>query len=206
MYTEAEFTFYLILYLMLFINASVFSLLVMWFLLQFLVLFSLFWIIRFSFIQFYPLNSLSRISLALNIITSPPIPLLPSPLQIMLYNIPLPQPFISNLKKTCIKSTLKLGSYLKIPYFCTRFPREESLSYLTNCKSVNQVKTKNKKTSKKFWKQQHKVLIFALRFAKKPVYPQFLHLVPSFPFDKRALERAKRKAEKKLFQTFGSFK
>ena len=97
--------------------------------------------------------SLSRISLALNIIMSPPIPLLPSPLQIMLYNIPLPQPFIPNLKKTCIKSTLKLGSYLKIPYFCTRFPREESLSYLTNCKSVNQVKTKNKKTSKKFWKQ-----------------------------------------------------
>ena len=202
MYTEAEFTFYLILYLMLFINASVFSLLVMWFLFQFLVLFSLFWIIRFSFIQFYPLNSLSLS----NIIMSPPIPLLPSPLQIMLYNIPLPQPFIPNLKKTCIKSTLKLGSYLKIPYFCTRFPREESLSYLTNCKSVNQVKTKNKKTSKKFWKQQHKVLIFALRFAKKPVYPSSFILSLLSLSIREPQKEPREKLKKKLFQTFGSFK
>lgn len=112
----------------------------------------------------------------------------------MFYNIVMDQHFRKFLQKSSKKEFNIFGRYTKRAYFCTRFPREESLTELTCWKGVIGPEEKNKKTSEKFWRIINKVLIFALRFAKKKV-GTFLSYILSLSH-RESEKWVKRKVEK----------
>ena len=73
----------------------------------------------------------------------------------------------SDYKKIIRKKRYIFVLYPEREYFCTRFPREESLDENDLVIKRRTACLKNKKTSEKFWNINKKVLIFAVRFAKK---------------------------------------
>ena len=136
-----------------------------------------------------------------NIIMCPfPSPTFPFPI-INYQNLPLPQPFTFLFNFFSKKSPFIFVSYLLMPYFCIRFPRDGQHLILTCCNGVGPALQNNKNNFLFIWIIIIKVVIFAVRFAERGPLVVF-----SFPFAQRGLEIKDGHWEKKLPKTFGSLK
>ena len=155
----------------------------------------------------FPLNSLfsPQFPSLLHLLSLPfaTIPLFPLPDKFPLYNIimcpfsspafpfsiinyqnlPLPQPFTFLFKIFSKKSPFIFVSYLLMPYFCIRFPRDGQHLILTCCNGVGPALQNNKNNFLFIWIIIIKVVIFAVRFAERGPLAVF-----SFPFAQRGLE------------------
>ena len=98
-------------------------------------------------------------------------------------NLPLPQPFTFLFKIFSKKSPFIFVSYLLMPYFCIRFPRDGQHLILTCCNGVGPALQNNKNNFLFIWIIIIKVVIFAVRFAERGPLA-----VSSFPFAQRGLE------------------
>ena len=98
-------------------------------------------------------------------------------------NLPLPQPFTFLFKIFSKKSPFIFVSYLLMPYFCIRFPRDGQHLILTCCNGVGSALQNNKNNFLFIWIIIIKVVIFAVRFAERGPLAVF-----SFPFAQRGLE------------------
>ena len=98
-------------------------------------------------------------------------------------NLPLPQPFTFLFKIFSKKSPFIFVSYLLMPYFCIRFPRDGQHLILTCCNGVGFALKNNKNNFLFIWIIIIKVVIFAVRFAERGPLVVF-----SFPFAQRGLE------------------
>ena len=98
-------------------------------------------------------------------------------------NRPLPQPFTFLFKIFSKKFPFIFVSYLLMPYFCIRFPRDGQHLILTCCNGVGPALQNNKNNFLFIWIIIIKVVIFAVRFAERG--PLFVF---SFPFAQRGLE------------------
>ena len=98
-------------------------------------------------------------------------------------NLPLPQPFTFLFKIFSKKSPFIFVSYLLMPYFCIRFPRDGQHLILTCCNGVGPALQNNKNKFLFIWIIIIKVVIFAVRFAERGPLA-----VSSFPFAQRGLE------------------
>ena len=118
-----------------------------------------------------------------NIIMCPfPSPTFPFPI-INYQNLPLPQAFTFLFNFFSKKSPFIFVSYLLMPYFCIRFPRDGQHLILTCCNGVGPALQNNKNNFLFIWIIIIKVIIFAVRFAEwGPL------AVSSFPFAQRGLE------------------
>ena len=116
-------------------------------------------------------------------------------------NRPLPQPFTFLFKIFSKKSPFIFVSYLLMPYFCIRFPRDGQHLILTCCNGVGRALQNNKNNFLFIWIIIIKVVIFAVRFAERGPLA-----VSSFPFAQRGLEIKDGHFKKKLPKTFGSLK
>ena len=116
-------------------------------------------------------------------------------------NRPLPQPFTFLFNFFSKKSPFIFVSYLLMPYFCIRFPRDGQHLILTCCNGVGPALQNNKNNFLFIWIIIIKVVIFAVRFAERGPLAVF-----SFPFAQRGLEIKDGHWEKKLPKTFGSLK
>ena len=96
---------------------------------------------------------------------------------------PLPQPFTFLFKIFSKKSPFIFVSYLLMPYFCIRFPRDGQHLILTCCNGVGPALQNNKNNFLFIWIIIIKVVIFAVRFAERGPLAVF-----SFPFAQRGLE------------------
>ena len=148
-------------------------------------------------------------------------PLFPLPYKFPLYNIimcpfpsptfsfsiidyqnrPLPQPFTFLFKIFSKKSPFIFVSYLLMPYFCIRFPRDGQHLILTCCNGVGPALQNNKNNFLFIWIIIIKVVIFAVRFAERGPLAVF-----SFPFAQRGLEIKDGHWEKKTSQNIWQFK
>ena len=81
-------------------------------------------------------------------------------------NLPLPQPFTFLFKIFSKKSPFIFVSYLLMPYFCIRFPRDGQHLILTCCNGVGPALQNNKNNFLFIWIIIIKVVIFAVRFAE----------------------------------------
>lgn len=116
-------------------------------------------------------------------------------------NRPLPQPFTFLFKIFSKKSPFIFVSYLLMPYFCIRFPRDGQHLILTCCNGVGPALQNNKNNFLFIWIIIIKVVIFAVRFAERGSLSD-----TSFPFAQRGLEIKGGHWEKKLPKTFGGLK
>ena len=98
-------------------------------------------------------------------------------------NRPLPQPFTFLFKIFSKKSPFIFVSYLLMPYFCIRFPRDGQHLILTCCNGVGPALQNNKNNFLFIWIIIIKVVIFAVRFAERGSLSD-----TSFPFAQRGLE------------------
>ena len=98
-------------------------------------------------------------------------------------NLPLPQPFTFLFKIFSKKSPFIFVSYLLMPYFCIRFPRDGQHLILTCCNGVGPALQNNKNNFLFIWIIIIKVVIFAVRFAERGSLSD-----TSFPFAQRGLE------------------
>lgn len=98
-------------------------------------------------------------------------------------NLPLPQPFTFLFNFFSKKSPFIFVSYLLMPYFCIRFPRDGQHLILTCCNGVGRALQNNKNNFLFIWIIIIKVVIFAVRFAERGPLAVF-----SFPFAQRGLE------------------
>ena len=98
-------------------------------------------------------------------------------------NPPLPQPFTFLFKIFSKKSPFIFVSYLLMPYFCIRFPRDGQHLILTCCNGVGPALQNNKNNFLFIWIIIIKVVIFAVRFAERGSLSD-----TSFPFAQRGLE------------------
>ena len=130
-----------------------------------------------------------------------PSPTFPFPI-INYQNLPLPQSFTFLFKIFSKKSPFIFVSYLLMPYFCIRFPRDGQHLILTCCNGVGPALQNNKNKFLFIWIIIIKVVIFAVRFAERGPLA-----VSSFPFAQRGLEiKDGHFFKKKLPKTFGSLK
>ena len=81
-------------------------------------------------------------------------------------NLPLPQLFTFLFKIFSKKSPFIFVSYLLMPYFCIRFPRDGQHLILTCCNGVGRALQNNKNNFLFIWIIIIKVVIFAVRFAE----------------------------------------
>lgn len=117
-------------------------------------------------------------------------------------NLPLPQSFTFLFKIFSKKSPFIFVSYLLMPYFCIRFPRDGQHLILTCCNGVGPALQNNKNKFLFIWIIIIKVVIFAVRFAERGSL-----FDTSFPFAQRGLEiKDGHFFKKKLPKTFGSLK
>ena len=116
-------------------------------------------------------------------------------------NPPLPQFFTFLFKIFSKKSPFIFVSYLLMPYFCIRFPRDGQHLILTCCNGVGPALQNNKNNFLFIWIIIIKVVIFAVRFAERGSLSD-----TSFPFAQRGLEIKDGHFKKKLPKTFGSLK
>lgn len=98
-------------------------------------------------------------------------------------NLPLPQLFTFLFKIFSKKSPFIFVSYLLMPYFCIRFPRDGQHLILTCCNGVGRALQNNKNNFLFIWIIIIKVVIFAVRFAERGSLSD-----TSFPFAQRGLE------------------
>ena len=98
-------------------------------------------------------------------------------------NPPLPQPFTFLFNFFSKKSPFIFVSYLLMPYFCIRFPRDGQHLILTCCNGVGSALQNNKNNFLFIWIIIIKVVIFAVRFAERGPLSD-----TSFPFAQRGLE------------------
>lgn len=98
-------------------------------------------------------------------------------------NRPLPQPFTFLFNFFSKKSPFIFVSYLLMPYFCIRFPRDGQHLILTCCNGVGRALQNNKNNFLFIWIIIIKVVIFAVRFAERGSLSD-----TSFPFAQRGLE------------------
>ena len=116
-------------------------------------------------------------------------------------NRPLPQPFTFLFKIFSKKSPFIFVSYLLMPYFCTRFPRDGQHLILTCCNGVGPALQNNKNNFLFIWIIIIKVVIFAVRFAERgPLAGLF------FPFRTERLGNKRRALRKKTSQNIWQFK
>ena len=108
-------------------------------------------------------------------------------------NRPLPQPFTFLFKIFSKKSPFIFVSYLLMPYFCIRFPRDGQHLILTCCNGVGFALQNNKNNFLFIWIIIIKVVIFAVRFAERGSFVRHF-----FPFRTERLGN-KRRALKKNF-------
>ena len=151
-------------------------------------------------LPFWPLCHLMRAVADLRIMCPFPSPTFSFSI-INYQNLPLPQPFTFLFKIFSKKSPFIFVSYLLMPYFCIRFPRDGQHLILTCCNGVGFALKNNKNNFLFIWIIIIKVVIFAVRFAERGPLAVF-----SFPFAQRGLEIKDGHWEKKLPKTFGSLK
>ena len=116
-------------------------------------------------------------------------------------NPPLPQFFTFLFKIFSKKSPFIFVSYLLMPYFCIRFPRDGQHLILTCCNGVGRALQNNKNNFLFIWIIIIKVVIFAVRFTERGSLSD-----TSFPFAQRGLEIKDGHWEKKTSQNIWQFK
>ncbi len=99
------------------------------------------------------------------------------------------------------KSPFIFVSYLLMPYFCIRFPRDGQHLILTCCNGVGRALQNNKNNFLFIWIIIIKVVIFAVRFAERGSLSD-----TSFPFAQRGLEIKDGHFKKKTSQNIWQFK
>ena len=99
------------------------------------------------------------------------------------------------------KSPFIFVSYLLMPYFCIRFPRDGQHLILTCCNGVGSALQNNKNNFLFIWIIIIKVVIFAVRFAERGPLAVFF-----FPFRTERLGNKRRALRKKTSQNIWQFK
>ena len=115
-------------------------------------------------------------------------------------NRPLPQPFTFLFKIFSKKSPFIFVSYLLMPYFCIRFPRDGQHLILTCCNGVGSALQNNKDNN--FYLDHY----YKSCYLCSPIRRARVFVRHFFPFRTERLGNKRRALRKKLPKTFGSLK